>query len=83
VGGALNTPTRPDRFVTVSFEPPYGLTECGGCARPEDEVPLSWSINAKDRDRLLAGMQAEANRRERERLQRWWKPALPGRAGAH
>ena len=45
-----------DRFVSVSFEPPYDVTECGKCARPREEVPLSWSINTKDRERLLSGM---------------------------
>ena len=43
-----------DRFVSVSFEPPYDVTECGKCARPAEEVTLSWSINTKDSERLLS-----------------------------
>jgi hypothetical protein len=65
-----------DRFVSVSFEPPYDVTECGKCARPGEEVPLSWSINTKDRERLLSGMNRGRNLEERARLRAWWKPAL-------
>jgi hypothetical protein len=76
VAGALNTEDAPDRFVSVSFEPPYDRTECGRCARAEDEVPLSWSINTRDRERLLAGMDRGRNPEERARLRGWWQPAL-------
>jgi hypothetical protein len=83
LSGALNTPDAPDRFVTVSFEPPYEQTSCGLCARSEEEVPLSWSINKNDRDRLLGGMNHPCNLDKRRELQRWWTPAVsPALAGS-
>jgi hypothetical protein len=76
LAGALNTRDKPERFVTVSFEPPYEKTTCGLCARPQDEVPLSWSINTKDRERLLGGMSHPSNVDKRSELRRWWAPAV-------
>ena len=45
----------------------------------EDEVPLSWSINSRDRERLLAGMDRGRNVEERARLRQRWVPARDGR----
>jgi hypothetical protein len=71
VAAALNADA-PERFQSIAFEPPYKTTECGGCARPEDEVPLSWYIKSEDRDRLDRGIDEDGNQAKRARLCRWW-----------
>jgi hypothetical protein len=72
VAAALNTEDAPDRFQSIAFEPPYPTTECGGCARPGAEVPLSWYIRSEDRDWLEHAIDGTENRAKRAELCRWW-----------
>jgi hypothetical protein len=84
VSATLNTKDNPDRFQSIAFEPPYEVPECGSCARPEDEVALSWHITPADVRRLSEGMDSVVNRENRARLRGWWArpPAAPSVAGS-
>jgi hypothetical protein len=78
VSATLNTKDNPERFQSIAFEPPYEVPECGSCARPQDEVALSWHITPADFRRLSEGMDSTANREKRARLRGWWaSPPLP------
>jgi hypothetical protein len=75
LAAALNTPEAPHRFQSIAFEPPYKPSQCASCARPEDEVALSWYIARNDVRRLAEGMDQGCNLRKREALRQWWTAA--------
>jgi hypothetical protein len=72
LSSTLNTPDHPERFQSIAFEPPYKVPGCGSCARPDDEVPLSWYITPADAQRLREGMESDDNRANRATLREWW-----------
>lgn len=72
LSSTLNTPDNPERFQSIAFEPPYTVPGCAPCARPDDEVPLSWYITPRDAQLLSEGMDSADNRANRATLREWW-----------